>query len=86
MIRRLFFIGCVLSAILSFCGCMKWEEPTMLDKNYKDTPFRAANREKNRAKDIISSQQCAQSGWYYLHEYKRHKWTSILPPLKRVLN
>lgn len=86
MIRRLFFIGCVLSAILSFCGCMKWEEPTMLDKNYKDTPFRAANREKNRAKDIISSQQCAQSGWYYLHEYKRHKWTSSLKNAGRMFN
>lgn len=86
MIRRLFFIGCVLSAILSFCGCMKWEEPTMLDKNYKDTPFRAANREKNRAKDIISSQQCAQSGWYYLHEYKRHKWTSSLKNAGRLFN
>lgn len=86
MIRRLFFIGCVLSAILSFCGCMKWEEPTMLDKNYKDTPFRAANREKNRAKDIISSQQCAQSGWYYLHEYKRHKWTSSLKNAGEMFN
>ena len=79
-------IGCVLSAILFFCGCMKWEEPTMLDKNYKDTPFRAANREKNRAKDIISSQQCAQSGWYYLHEYKRHKWTSSLKNAGRLFN
>lgn len=73
MIKKLFFIGCALAVMLSFAGCMKWEEPEMLDKNYKDTPFRAQNREKNREKDIIYGQASAQSGWSWLHEYLRTK-------------